>query len=94
MIYKRRRGRSGVSGGFCQFHDSHNRVVSGPSDGDFIHLRDEAGREWRGTAERCADDTIRYRFRDSEGNHISGISDGFGVILRDQRGNTWRGFID
>ncbi len=94
MIYRKRRTGMGAPSGFLRFQDSNNRVVSGPSDGDFIHLRDEHGVEWRGMAERQADDTIRYRFRDDQGNYISGVSDGYGVILRDQKGNTWRGFLD
>jgi len=94
MIYRRRRSPSGVGRGFFHFHDSSNRVVSGPGDGDYIHLRDEFGNEWRGIAERQPDDTIRYRFRSSNGDFITGISDGHGVILRDQKGNTWRGFLD
>lgn len=81
-------------GGFFHFRDGLNRHVSGPGDGDYIHLRDEFGNEWRGVAERQADDTIRYRFRNSNGDFISGVSDGYGIILRDQRGNTWRGFMD
>lgn len=94
MIYKRRR-RPGVPSGFLRFESATDRrQVFGPSDGDFIHLRDEFGNEWRGVAERQADDTIRYRFRDSNGNYISGISDGGGVTLRDQKGKTWRGFFD
>jgi hypothetical protein len=94
MIYRRRRQNSGVKSGFLHFHDNSNRVVAGPGDGDYIHLRDEFGNEWRGVAERQPDDTIRYRFRSSNGDFITGVSDGYGVILRDQKGNTWRGFID
>ena len=54
---------------FYQEHGYHKREgkdrkqIFGPSDGDFIHLRDEFGNEWRGVAERQYDDTIRYRFR-------------------------------
>jgi len=94
MIYRRRRNRMGTPGGFFRFMDSHNNLMAGPSDGDFVRLRDDKGTEWHGTAERQADDTVRYRFRDSDGNHVSGISDGYGVILRDHKGNTWRGFVD
>src|SRR5512139_249895 len=89
MIYRKRRGNSSVPGGYYRFSTAGNRIVSGPGDGDFIHLRDEFGNEWRGCAERQADDTIRYRFRDSQGNYITGVSDGYGVILRDQKGTTW-----
>lgn len=94
MIYRKRRNRSGAPGGFFHFQDSMNRSVTGPGDGDYIHLRDEFGNEWRGVAERQMDDTIRYRFRASNGDFISGISDGYGVVLRDQKGNTWRGIVD
>lgn len=94
MIYRRKRSINGIQGGFLHFRDSSNRVVAGPGDGDYIHLRDEFGNEWRGVAERQQDDTIRYRFRASNGDYITGVSDGYGVILRDQKGNTWRGFID
>jgi hypothetical protein len=94
MIFHRRRSRSGgAPSGFYRF-TSKDRLVCGPGDGDYIHLRDEFGNEWRGVAERQADDTIRFRFRDSEGNYITGISDGYGVTLRDQRGKVWRGFVD
>ncbi len=94
MIYRRRRNRQGLPGGQFTFQNAQNRVVSGPGDGDYIFLRDEHGSQWRGIAERQADDTIRYRFRDDAGNSISGISDGTGITLRDQKGNTWRGFVD
>ncbi len=94
MIYRRRRSKTAVPGGFYRFTDSLNRVITGPGDGEFIHLRDEFGQSWRGMAERMADDTIRYRFRDDNGNFISGVSDGYGVILRDQKGKTWRGVVD
>lgn len=94
MIFRRRR-HPGLPGGFLRFEGSKDRrQVFGPADGDFIHLRDEFGNEWRGVAERQADDTIRYRFRDSQGNYISGIGDSTGVTLRDQKGRTWRGFFD
>ena len=93
MIYRKRRARSGTPSGFYQFRDSSNHAFSGPGDGDFIHLRDEFGNEWKGTAERQADDTVRYRFRDAAGNYIAGISDGYGVLLRDAKGKTWRGFV-
>lgn len=94
MIYRKRRNRQGAPGGFFHFQDSLNRSVTGPGDGDYIHLRDEFGNEWRGVAERQADDTIRYRFRTSNGDFISGVSDGYGVLLRDEKGKTWRGFVD
>jgi len=94
MIYRKRRNKLGTPAGFFSFRDTMNRMISGPGDGDYIHLRDEFGNEWRGVAERQADDTIRYRFRSSNGDFISGVSDGYGVILRDQKGKTWRGFVD
>ncbi|HAX41012.1 MAG: hypothetical protein M9913_21160 [Bryobacteraceae bacterium] len=93
MIYRRRKNRGGLPGGFFSFTHKQ-RHVYGSGDGDFIRLRDERGQEWYGMAERMEDDSVRYRFRDPDGNYISGISDGYGVILRDAKGNTWRGFID
>lgn len=93
MIHQRRRGRSSIVSGFFRFQGK-GQTVSGYGDGDFVRLRDEFGNEWRGQAERQADDTIRFRFRDSEGKVISGVSDSYGVVLRDEHGNTWRGFID
>lgn len=83
-----------MPGGYFTFQNAQNQIVSGPGDGDYIFLRDENGAQWRGIAERQADDTIRYRFRDDAGNSISGISDGYGITLRDQNGKTWRGFVD
>jgi hypothetical protein len=93
MIHRRRRSRLSMPSGFFRF-ESKTQTVSGYGDGDFVRLRDEFGNEWRGQAERQADDTIRFRFRDAEGNVICGISDAYGVVLRDEHGNTWRGFID
>jgi len=94
MIYRRRRLRSRVPGGFYRFENRLQRSVSGFGDGDFIRLRDEFGNVWRGQAESQGDHTVRYRFRDSEGNVISGISDHFGILLRDEHGNIWRGYVD
>jgi hypothetical protein len=94
MVYKRRRSRYGASGGFYRFEGPGRRSVYGASDGDFIRLRDQEGREWRGSVEKMADGTIRYRFRDAEGKTVSGISDSYGILLRDEQGNTWRGFVD
>jgi hypothetical protein len=94
MIYRKRRSQSSTPGGYFHFRDSLNRQISGPGDGEYIRLRDEFGNEWRGTAERQSDDTIRYRFRNDNGDYITGVSDGYGIILRDQKGNTWRGFAD
>jgi hypothetical protein len=94
MLYRRRRHKMGVPGGFYRFQGGSGAGVHGYSEGEFIHLRDEFGNEWRGIAERQEGETIRYRFRDNLGNYISGVSDGYGVILRDSKGNTWRGFVD
>ena len=94
MLYRRKR-RGGLPSGFFRISSSRSRALYGMGDGDFIRLRDEHGNEWRGTAERHTDDTIRYRFTNAEGHSISGVSDGgHGVILRDERGTVWRGFID
>jgi hypothetical protein len=94
MIINRKRRFGAMPGGFFRFTSPSNQQVAGHGDGDFIRLRDEQGREWRGVAEWQSDETIRYRFRDSAGRSISGIADGYGIILRDEKGNTWRGFID
>jgi hypothetical protein len=94
MIYRRRRTRFSMPRGFFRFDSGKGNSVSGFGDGDFVRLRDENGVEWRGQAERQADNTVRYRFRDNEGNTLSGISDSWGIVLRDEHGNTWRGFID
>ena len=95
MIYSRRRFRSSVPGGFYRFENVRDKsTVFGYGDGDFVRLRDEYGREWKGMAEKQGDGTIRLRFRDSEGHSISGVSDSFGIVLRDERGNLWRGLLD
>lgn len=94
MIYRKRRGSQGQPGGFFTVQDSQNHVFSGPGYGDHILLRDEFGSQWRGSAERVSDDTVRYLFRDDHGHSIAGVSDGTGITLRDEKGKTWRGFVD
>ncbi|WP_035957684.1 hypothetical protein [Bryobacter aggregatus] len=94
MLHNRRRRGSSVPSGYYRFQGSGNQVLHGFGDGDFIRLRDEHGREWRGIAE-VYETMVRFRFRDEDGNHVSGISDsGNGIVLRDEKGNTWRGFVD
>lgn len=95
VIYRRRRTRQSVPGGYFQFENtaSHS-VLHGHGEGDLIRLRDQYGNVWRGQAERYSDNTVRYLFRDSDGRTISGMSDSYGVILRDEHGNVWRGFVD
>jgi hypothetical protein len=93
MIYRKNQTRTPSPGGFHRFHNDKNQSVSGFGEGDYIRLKDEFGTVWRGSAEREADNLVRYRFRDEKGHSISGISDTFGVVLRDDRGNTWRGFV-
>jgi hypothetical protein len=94
MIYRRRRGRSGLPSGFYRLEGAGRKPVFGFGDGDYIRLRDEFGNIWRGCAEMQGDETIRYRFRDGSGKVITGIADGSGIVLRDESGNWWRGFID
>jgi hypothetical protein len=94
MIYRRRRPHSSAPGGFMQVQSVNRRAVFGFTDGDYVRLRDEYGTIWTGTAERQADNSVRYRFRDDQGNNIAGMSDSTGVVLRDERGNCWRGFLD
>ncbi|MBI4876502.1 MAG: hypothetical protein HY822_17845 [Acidobacteria bacterium] len=94
MIYRRRRQRNSVSGGFYRFEGGHGQSVFGFGDHDYIRLRDEFGNVWRGHAEKQGDSTLRFSFRDSNGSFITGISDHTGILLRDEHGNTWRGFKD
>jgi hypothetical protein len=95
MIYRRkRRMQSTLPAGYFHFDNGKNKWMSGFGDGDFVRLRDEFGNEWRGQAERHADNTVRFRFRDSLGHFITGVAEGYGVTLRDEHGNVWRGFID
>ena len=94
MIIKRRRGTAGAKTGYYRIQGAGNQFLHGFGDGDFIRLRDEFGREWRGVAE-IFDTMVRFRFRDSEGKYISGVStQGTDIVLRDEKGNTWRGFVD
>jgi len=94
MLYQRKRARTSLAGGFFRIEGANRKVVFGEGGSDFIRLRDERGREWRGWAEKMADDSTRYRFRDADGRIVTGISDGTGITLRDERGNVWRGTID
>lgn len=94
MIYRKTQIHSTAPGGFHRFQNAQKQSVYGFGEGDYIRLRDEYGNMWRGSAERDADNCIRYRFRDDKGSSISGISDNYGIILRDDKGNTWRGFVD
>ncbi len=94
MGINRRRGQSGAKAGYYRIQGNGTQFLHGFGDGDFIRLRDEQGREWRGVAE-VFESMIRFRFRDAEGRYISGVSDqGGGIVLRDEKGNTWRGFVD
>ena len=51
MIIKRRRGTTGAKTGYYRIQGAGNQFLHGFGDGDFIRLRDEFGREWRGVAE-------------------------------------------
>jgi hypothetical protein len=95
MIMKRRNGgETTAKTGYYRIQGKGSQFLHGFGDGDFIRLRDENGREWRGVAE-VSDNLVRFRFRDSEGNYISGVSNsGSDIVLRDEKGNTWRGFVD
>jgi hypothetical protein len=94
MLYKKRR-RSGPKTGHYRFQGPGSRTMFGYGDGDFIRLKDEQGKEWRGIAEVFDQDLVRFRFRDEDGNYASGVSDSSGsILLRDERGNSWRGFVD
>jgi len=94
MIIKSRRTSSSAKSGYYRIQGDGNQVLHGFGDGEFIRLRDEKGREWRGVAE-VFESMVRFRFRDADGRHISGVSEnGSGIVLRDEKGNTWRGFVD
>ena len=93
MIHKRKRARSGMKSGFYHFQNANKESMSGCGHGEYVQLRDEQGREWRGIADVMDDNLVSFRFRDSEGNYASGVSDRFGIILRDDKGNIWRGFV-
>ena len=95
MIYEKKRVHSTVPGGFFSLEQESSKTrLHGSGYGEHIRLHDEYGNIWHGSAERCADQTVRYTFRDAIGRTISGIGGGFGVMLRDNHGKTWRGFLD
>jgi hypothetical protein len=95
VIYKRKHIHSKIPGGFFSLEEESSKArLHGFGFGEHIRLRDEYGNTWRGSAEKNADDSIRYTFRDAMGRTITGIADSHGIILRDNKGKTWRGFID
>jgi hypothetical protein len=91
---KRRSRSRGAQAGYYRIESPNRPVMQGFSDGEFVRLRDEFGREWKGVAEVFDQDLIRLRFRDEEGNAVSGVIDRSGIVLRDSKGKTWRGFAD
>jgi hypothetical protein len=94
-IFKRKRVHSKIPGGFLSFEEeSTSTRLYGFGHGDHLRLRDEFGNIWQGSAERNADDSVRYTFRDPNGHTITGVTDSFGIVLRDGKGKTWRGFVD
>jgi hypothetical protein len=94
MIIKRRRSSTAAKTGYYRIQGAGSQCMHGFGDGDFIRLRDEFGREWRGVAS-VFETMVRFTFRDEAGNHISGVSTaGSDIVLRDAKGNTWRGFVD
>ena len=94
-IFQRKKRLSKMPGGFFSFEEeATNTRLYGFGYGEHIRLRDEYGNVWSGSAEKGADDSVRYTFRDANGHTISGVSDSFGILLRDAKGKTWRGFID
>jgi hypothetical protein len=95
MLGRRRRGSNNTRlGGYYRIESPNQPIMQGFSDGEYVRLRDEFGREWRGVAEQFDQDLVRLRFRDDEGNSVSGVIDRSGIVLRDSKGKTWRGFID
>lgn len=94
MIRRRRQRLSQGPSGFFHFTNSqHRSSISGFGEGNYVRLKDEYGRVWRGTAEVLEDHTVFYRFRSDAGKVISGVSDGYGILLRDERGQIWRGYV-
>lgn len=94
-IFKRRKVHSKMPGGFFSIEEESSTTrLFGFGHGDHLRLRDEFGNVWRGSAEKTADDSVRYTFRDPNGHTISGVTDSFGIVLRDGKGRIWRGFID
>jgi hypothetical protein len=95
MIYGKQRKRERLPGGYFHLEEEKTKTrVSGYGHGDHIKLKDEYGNIWRGSATRCDDNSIAYRFRDGRGNSLSGVSSDAVVTLRDGKGNVWKGFID
>lgn len=96
MLYGKRRKFSSRTGkaGYYRIESPNRPVMQGFGDGEYIRLRDEFGREWKGVAEPYDQDLVRFRFTDDQGNMVSGISDRHGIVLRDAKGKTWRGFAD
>jgi hypothetical protein len=95
MIFSRDRKRKLIPGGFFHLEEEGTKTrVAGYGQGDNIKLKDEYGNVWLGTAERCPDNSIVYRFRDGRGRSLTGISNNTVVTLRDEKGKTWKGFVD
>jgi hypothetical protein len=95
MIYSKKRVHSSVPGGFISLEEESTKTrLHGFGYGEHIRLHDEYGNVWRGSAEKCADETVRYTFRNAMGRTISGMASACGVTLRDNRGKIWRGFRD
>jgi hypothetical protein len=95
VIYRKKQPHGKIPGGFFSFEEERSKTrLHGFGYGDHIRLRDEYGNIWRGSAEKCDDESVRYTFRDASGRTISGVSDSFGIVLRDEHGKTWRGFMD
>lgn len=94
MIYSKERKHLRTPGGFFHLEEEKTRTRAfGFGHGDHIKLEDEYGIEWRGSAERNADNSVTYRFRTAKGTKLSGVSTDATVVLRDGRGNTWKGFV-
>ena len=96
MIQRRRRspGHNILRPGYFRFENNAKQVLQGYGDGDYLCLRDENGKVWRGTSELWDGGMVRFRLRDDNGNYASGVGDGGGILLRDNNGKTWRGTVD
>ena len=70
MIYRRRRGRPGLPGGFFTFQDAQNHVFSGPGYGDHIKYPDppewamvKFAERYMVTAPAASDDSVEALFQ-------------------------------
>jgi len=95
VIFHKKKVHERAAGGHFSFEDQSTRSrLLGYGFGEYIHLRDEQGNVWKGSAQRLDDHSVRYTFRDEGGHVITGVSDHYGITLRDGKGIVWRGYVD